>query len=131
MKRFDDINVIPLIDVMLVLLAVVLTSASFIVQDSLQIQLPETENTSKYVPPEKDPLHFAIDAKGQLFVDEKPTDYSALSDLLSPLDPETPLIVKVDDKAEFGQFIRLVDALKVHNLTNLTFLTEKASGNPN
>jgi biopolymer transport protein ExbD len=126
MKRFDDINVIPLIDVMLVLLAVVLTSASFIVQDSLDIKLPETESTTEYVPPKEKVVNFAIDADGQLFMNEKPTQYPALPAVLKPLNPKTPLVIKVDDKAEFGRFIQLVDALKAHNLTNLTFLTEKA-----
>lgn len=125
MKRFDDINVIPLIDVMLVLLAVVLTTASFIVQDSLKIDLPDTDNTAEYVPPKEKVINFAIDAKGDLFIDEKPTQFEAFKDIAKTYKKSTPLVIKVDDKAEFGRFIKLVDILKAHNLTNLTFLTEK------
>jgi biopolymer transport protein ExbD len=124
MKRFDDINVIPLIDVMLVLLAVVLTTASFIVTDSLDIKLPETEHTESYIPPDTDPIHLAIDAQGALFFDETALPFDDLNARLQPLDAETPLVIKVDQKAEFGHFIRLVDLLKSHNLSNLTFLTE-------
>lgn len=125
MKRFDDINVIPLIDVMLVLLAVVLTTASFIVQDSLKIDLPDTDSTSEYVPPKEKVINFAIDADGNLYIDEKPTEFEAFKLIAQTYKPSTPLVIKVDDKAEFGRFIKLVDILKAHNLTNLTFLTEK------
>ncbi|KUJ72551.1 biopolymer transporter ExbD [Thiomicrospira sp. WB1] len=127
MKRFDDINVIPLIDVMLVLLAVVLTTASFIVTDSLDIQLPETQNTQSYVPPDTDPLHLAIDAQGQLFLEAQAIDLPTLGARFKPLDKQTPIVIKVDTKAEFGHFIGLVDLLKTHQLTNLTFLTEKGA----
>ena len=41
MKRIDGINVIPFIDIMLVLLAIVLTTATFIVEGRLEIRLPE------------------------------------------------------------------------------------------
>lgn len=125
MKRFDEINVIPLIDVMLVLLAVVLTTASFIVHDSLKLDLPETESTEQYKPPEEKTINFAINAKGELFIDEELTGFDQLKGRVAEIKPKTPLIIKVDDKAEFGRFIDLIDVLKTHNLTNLTFLTDK------
>lgn len=127
MKRFDEMNVIPLIDVMLVLLAIVLVTASFVQQDSLKIELPDTDNTSAYEPTKEKTINIAINAKGELFIDEKPTLFTALDEiiLLQKFNNETPIIVKVDDKARFGAFIKLVDILKAHNLTNLTFLTEK------
>jgi len=131
MKRFDDINVIPLIDVMLVLLAVVLVTASFIVQDSLQIDLPKTDNTETYVPPKEKMTAFAIDAEGQLYVDEEPFEFSALKARLEGVKKTTPLTIKIDSKTEFGKVIQLVDILKGEALTNLTFLTDKSSGKTN
>jgi len=127
MKRFDEMNVIPLIDVMLVLLAIVLVTASFIKQDALQIDLPSTDNTEAYEPTKEKIVNLAINAKGELYLDEKLTPFNLLSEAITDLKfkQDTPIIVKVDDKANFGVFIKLVDILKKHHLTNLTFLTEK------
>lgn len=124
MKRFDSINVIPLIDVMLVLLAIVLTTASFIVKDSLNIQLPETESTQSYTPPETPPVKFDIDAQNRLYRDETLMTVDELPAYLKQLDAEQAIIIQVDQTAEFGGFVQLVDQLKLHRLSNLTILTQ-------
>lgn len=126
MKRFDNINVVPLIDVMLVLLAVVLVTASFIVHDSLKLELPETESTTEYVPTKDETKNFAIDAEGLLYIDDQKTTFEQFKIDAALIAPKTGLIIKVDEKAKFGDFVKLVDILKANKLNNLTFLTEKA-----
>lgn len=126
MKKFSEMNVIPLIDVMLVLLAIVLITASFIVHDSLQIDLPDTDNTSVYEPLQEESITLAIDAEGLLFIDEELTKFTDLNNIFSQYEKDTYLIVKVDTKTEFGYFIKLVDILKANDLTNLVFLTDKS-----
>lgn len=124
-KRFDNMNVIPLIDVMLVLLAIVLITASFIVKDSLNINLPETENTQSYVPPkDQTPLHFHINENNQYFMDEEPHSFANIEQRLTSLSKNQPITLQVDKKADFGTFVSLVDAMKGHNLNNLTILTK-------
>lgn len=124
MKRFDNINVIPLIDVMLVLLAVVLMSASFIVHDSMQLDLPKTKSTAAYQPKEKT-IVFTIDDKGNFFIDGTPTPLASLTEQAAQIEPNTPLVIQVDRQTQFGQFIKLVDIFKANQLNNLTFLTDK------
>ncbi len=124
-KRFDNMNVIPLIDVMLVLLAIVLMTASFIVKDNLNIDLPETENTQSYIPPQdQTPLHLHINQDNQFFVDEQPQNLDEIKQLLPGLESDHPITLQVDKKANFGTFVNLVDTLKGHDLTNLTILTK-------
>ncbi|MBN2866996.1 MAG: biopolymer transporter ExbD [Thiotrichales bacterium] len=126
MKRFDNINVIPLIDVMLVLLAIVLTTASFIVQDKLNIELPKTENTETYQPPKDvDPLLVAITAQNEVILKEEIQSLSALEKQLQNVNKEQPITLKVDQEADFGTFVQVVDLLKGQALNNLTILTEK------
>lgn len=125
MKRFDTINVIPLIDVMLVLLAIVLTTASFIVKDSLQIELPQTQSTESYAPPkDQTPLNFAIDGQNTLFMEEQPTEYEALAEILVNIEKKRPIIIQIDKKTSFESFVKLVDAIKLQKLDNLTILTQ-------
>ena len=64
-------NVIPLIDVMLVLLAIVLITASFIITDKLNVNLAETQQTQKYTPPANTKIvHLHIDQNNQFFIDK-------------------------------------------------------------
>ncbi len=125
MKRFDTINVIPLIDVMLVLLAIVLTTASFIVKDSLDIQLPETQNTQSYSPPSDLPIiHLAINANNEYFMDEQSFNFLEIEQKLSELAKDQSITLRVDQKTDFGSFVKIIDLLKGLNLQNLTILTE-------
>lgn len=128
MKRFDQINVIPMIDVMLVLLAIVLTSASFIVQDKLNIELPETKQTSTYKPADEVTLRIAINADNQLFLNDQTTTLETLNLALETVNPDDAIEIRVDQKAEFGHFTSLIDLLKKYHLNNLSILTRKQNG---
>ncbi|SIN83757.1 biopolymer transport protein ExbD [Sulfurivirga caldicuralii] len=123
MRRIDQINVIPLIDVMLVLLAVVLVTASFIVHDKLNIELPQTQQSASTAPlPET--RHLALDAQGRLYFEAQPIALSQLSALLHA-DPKRPLELRVDRRTAFGDFVAVVERIK--SLTPpppLTILTE-------
>ncbi|PLA74110.1 biopolymer transporter ExbD [Hydrogenovibrio sp. SC-1] len=125
MKRFDQINVIPMIDVMLVLLAIVLTSASFIVQDKLNIELPETQQTETYTPPESLSLRLAINASNQYFLNDQPISFEDLAQQLQQADSDQPIELRVDQKAKFGPFTKLIDLLKKYQLNQLNILTRK------
>lgn len=120
-------NVIPLIDVMLVLLAIVLMTASFIVKDNLNLELPETENTQNYIPPEdRVVLHFHIDAQNQYYLNEQPVLIEDIKINLKQLSKEQPITLQVDKNANFGSFVTLIDAFKGENLNNLNILTQSA-----
>ncbi|HIE40441.1 MAG TPA: biopolymer transporter ExbD [Thiomicrorhabdus sp.] len=128
MKRFDNINVIPLIDVILVLLAIVLMTASFIVKDSLNIDLPETQSTQSYVPvKDATPIYFHIDQHNQLYIDEAPQSQQFAQHFIKTLNKEQPIVLQVDKQATFGHFVQLIDALKQQQLDKLTILTQSSS----
>lgn len=125
MKRFHSMNVVPLIDVMLVLLAIVLMTASFVVHDALNLDLPETQSTEAYQSKTDEvAMNFSIDSKNALFLDGLPSSYQDLTTILQDINPNKPIIVKIDKQANFEYFIKLVDALKLKQLNNLTILTK-------
>ncbi|MGC9385881.1 MAG: ExbD/TolR family protein [Hydrogenovibrio sp.] len=130
MKRFDQINVIPMIDVMLVLLAIVLTSASFIVQDKLGIDLPETRQTEAYTPPEKVAFRLAIDADNRFFLNDQPMPLSQIAEALKTARPDDPIELRVDQNTDFGYFTQLIDLLKERQLSDINILTQKQTGQP-
>ena len=124
MKKFDQINVIPLIDVMLVLLAVVMVTASFITLDKLNLELPKTQQTTTASDQPK-ALTLALDAQGQLYIDGQPSTLSLLSARLHQ--NQRPITLKVDRRCAFEHFVAVVERIK--SLTpppKLIILTEHA-----
>ena len=128
MKRFDQINMIPFIDIMLVLLAIVLTTASFISQGLIAVDLPKAEQ-SEQAPGNEMAVEIAINAQNQLFFDGNLVTAEQLAERLKPhaAHAETmPIILRVDKAAAFEYFIQVVDVLKAGHFDRLSIQTEQA-----
>ena len=121
MKRMDQINVIPFIDIMLVLLAIVLTTATFISEGRLEIRLPESTSRSK--PERAKPVEIALSADGKLYLDAAALTIDELGSQLDALARETSIVLRVDAAARFDRFVAVVDQLKQRRLERLTILT--------
>jgi len=124
MKPIATINVIPFIDIMLVLLAIVLTTATFIAQGKLEIDLPEAKSQQARLA--EDRVELAIDRSEQLYYAEQPVDLVTLTQRLIKLPKTTPVVLRVDSQAPFGRFVSVVDVLKIQHLDRLTILTKEA-----
>jgi len=123
MRRFETINVIPFIDIMLVLLAIVLTTATFVVSSKLDINVPqasskETINNDKAV-------EIAIDGKSNFYLDENIIKIEDLKRKLSTLDKSSPINLRVDRDVDFGHFIEIIDLFKQLNLDKFSVITKK------
>ena len=123
MKRMDQINVIPFIDIMLVLLAIVLTTATFISEGRLEIRLPEATNETRAETGEG--IEIAIEADGGIFFETEPLPLAALGPRLDPLTAATPIVLRVDAAVRFEQFVAVVDQLQARRLERLTILTRR------
>jgi biopolymer transport protein ExbD len=117
----DSINVIPFIDIMLVLLAIVLATATFIAEGRLDIALPEAEQRPGEAPAA--PVEIAIDAGGALYFDAVPIDLDDLEARLDSLDTATAVALRVDKTAEFGAFVSVIDLLRARGLERLNITT--------
>lgn len=123
MKRIDSINVIPFIDIMLVLLAIVLTTATFIVEGRLEIRLPESASQNPRTAENRTEL--AVDGEGKIFIDAAPSTLPELGQYLAGLAPNTPVVLRVDADARFANFVAVVDLLRARGMDRLTILTRK------
>ncbi|MFL6622101.1 MAG: TonB system transport protein ExbD [Sulfurifustis sp.] len=121
MKRFDQVNVIPFIDIMLVLLAIVLTTASFIVQGRIDINLPRAEQRGLHPAPAA--LEIAIDREQNLYVQERLVDLPTLQRRLTETTQETPVTLRVDSDVRFERFVQVIDLLKASRLEHVAILT--------
>ena len=126
MKRFDQINMIPFIDIMLVLLAIVLTTASFISQGMIPVDLPKAEQTQAPSDSDEKALDIAINAQNQWFVDGQAIKAEELAAILTNKPNTTPVLLRVDKAAAFEYFIQALDVLKAKQFNNLSIQTEQA-----
>lgn len=127
MKRFDQINMIPFIDIMLVLLAIVLTTASFISQGLIPVDLPKVEQSTQ-AEGNGHSLEIAINAQNQIFFDGNPVTAATLAAQLQPHQAHAatiPVILRVDKQAAFAHFIAVVDVLKAWHFDKLSIQTEQ------
>ncbi|EJB36873.1 tonB system transport protein ExbD [Helicobacter pylori NQ4161] len=123
-RRGDGLNVVPFIDIMLVLLAIVLSVSTFIAQGKIKVSLPNAKNAEKSQPNDQKVVVISVDEHDNIFVDDKPTNLEALSTVVKQTDPKTLIDLKSDKGSRFETFISIMDILKEHNHENFSISTE-------
>ncbi len=109
-KRFDQINVIPFIDIMLVLLVMVLTTATFIKQGVIPIDLPEAKATQKE--DTKKEVTVYVNAKGEMFYEKEKVNLAQLEEKLSKISKKQTVVLRSDKESKFQDFVSVMDILK-------------------
>lgn len=122
-KRFDEINVIPFIDIMLVLLVMVLTTATFIKQGVIPVNLPEAKTADKK--DTKKEVTVYVNAKGETFFEKTKVDLAQLEEKLSTLSKEQTVILRSDKESRFQDFVSVMDILKRLGHEQLYIVTKK------
>lgn len=108
-RNIDQINVIPLVDVMLVLLVIVLTTATFISTGQIPVNLAK----AKAVSDRQDvPIVIALTAEGNLFVNDTLVLEGGLSTVLSSRSRESAVVVCADKVTLLEKFVALVDEIR-------------------
>ena len=125
MKPMSTMNVIPFIDIMLVLLAVVLTTATFVAQGRIPISLPGA--ASAQAVSTADSIEISVSKTGDILIDDVQVDIAALSARVGRSDNRTPVVLRVDEDAAFSHFVAVVDVLKGHGFANLSILTRRVA----
>ena len=121
-QKFDNINVVPFIDIMLVLLVIVLTTASFIQTGAIKLDLPTSSSELKEKP--KKELKISIKKNGDIFFDKEAIRKEETEKRLLTHDKDTPIHLYCDKEAEFKNFVFLLDILKKNHYENLGIITK-------
>jgi len=120
-RKFDSVNVIPFIDILLVLLAIVLTTATFVSNGQLDIDLPDARATAK--PDDSLKINLAIDRQEKWYLDDVEVQFEAIELQLAQIDKSTHVYLSVDKAVEFGRFVKLIDLLKTLSLDKVSIAT--------
>jgi len=121
--KFDTINVVPFIDIMLVLLVIVLTTASFIQTGLIKLDLPT--GSSKIEEKPKKELKISIKANGDIYFAKELIKHKDVEKMLLTHDRATPIHLYSDKNTKFENFVFLLDILKKNEYENLGIITKK------
>ncbi|MGI0406479.1 TonB system transport protein ExbD [Helicobacter himalayensis] len=123
LPKKDGLNVIPLIDVMLVLLAIVLSVSTFIVQGQIKVDLPSSQSQS--VPTDLPTKLLTINEQCEIFFENELVNMEVLREKIFALDSQTMLKLEVDKNARFEVFVQVADILKEKGHENVSIATTK------
>ncbi|MGZ5049540.1 MAG: ExbD/TolR family protein [Methylobacter sp.] len=118
-----EINVTPLVDVMLVLLVVFIVTAPLLTQ-AVHVNLPKTAETAP--PEEKEAVYVSVDAKGKVFIDKTEIALESFEkELLArkAADPEIALNLNADDGVQYGTVAKVMSSIERSGITKLSVLT--------
>ena len=120
----SEINVTPLVDVMLVLLVIFLITAP-LMGSALRLDLPATEVSSAPVPSHS--LSLSIDPQGLVFIDDKPVALEALPAVLAmqaSADASIEVQLRADQSVPYGRVAELMGLLQKAGLTKVALAVQ-------
>ena len=123
LKKYDSINVIPFIDVLLVLLAIVLLTSTFITKGIIPISLPNSDNADSLKPDKE--IILVIQENGDLFIEDRPETLENIEKIVLQSSKETPIHINTDKNSKFESFVQVLDMLKKHSYSNVSIVTKK------
>jgi len=121
----SEINVTPLVDVMLVLLVVFIVTAPLLT-NAIPISLPKTEAVAPVE--QKDPLVVSIDGGGKLFINKDEIQPELLETSLQAAkakDPEVRVQLQADDGVNYGEVARAMASIERAGITKLSVITAR------
>ena len=118
-----EINITPLVDVVLVLLVIFMISVP-VLQSGIEVQVPKTR-TVKEISQQR--MVLTIDRDQNIFLNDQPTNIHDLPQKLHPdgSDPSQQVIyLRADERVPFGAFASVMDAVKQAGITNISIVTQ-------
>lgn len=113
LPRKEGLNIVPFIDIMLVLLAIVLSTATFISQGHIKINTAESHSTSDIKDEKK--LAILLDKDSRIYIDSVESSAESLKEKIMALESNTLVELTGDKEASFQAFIDILDILKEKN----------------
>ena len=135
-RLMSDINVVPYIDVMLVLLVIFMITAPLLTQ-GVEVDLPEA-SAEPLPTKEVEPIVVTVDAKGRLYLNigdtpNKVIDSKTMQTLVAKAlktRPQIPVIVRGDRNVPYGQVVSTMALLQQAGAPKVGLMTDPNSGNP-
>jgi len=119
-----EINITPLVDVVLVLLLIFMLTAP-VLQSGVEVAIPKTRSVNQLT---EERMVVTIDKEQNVFLQDKPVNVNSLPSLLKSTgkgDPAKRIIyLRADERVPFGAFASVMDAVKQAGITNISIVTQ-------
>lgn len=129
-RPISEMNVVPYIDVMLVLLVIFMITAPLLTQ-GIKVELPKA--SSEILPPQKqDPIIVSVDKQGSMYLNrssqpEAPIDETSLVNRVAALlrlHPDTPVMVRGDHQVDYGAVVVAMGLLQKAGAPSVGLMTQ-------
>ncbi len=127
-EAISQINVTPLVDVMLVLLVIFMVTAP-ILQQGYPVDLPTAEGEA--FTGEEDQLVVSLTRSGDVYLNDTPITAGDLTTKLAAIRrvrPDRQVYLRADRRVPYGDVVRLMEAVRASGLTRLGMVTEPSGG---
>ncbi|HVW65469.1 MAG TPA: biopolymer transporter ExbD [Nitrosospira sp.] len=124
-ELYDEINVVPMLDLAYVLLVIFIIMTTASVQ-GIKVNLPKASNTPSLAKPQTKAI--TINESGQIFLDAYPMTLEELRTRLGQLkaaNPELPVVVKGDTVVQYGKVMEVLELLGQLDITQLGLVTQR------
>jgi biopolymer transport protein TolR len=136
-KLMSEINVVPYIDVMLVLLVIFMVTAPLLTQ-GIEVNLPKASSEPIESVPNHQPLVLSVDAEGNLYInvgddEDEPTSGKQVVARVGAVlrnKPDTPILVKADRAVPYGNVVGAMVLLQRGGALNIGFVTDPLDSYP-
>ena len=118
-----EINITPLVDVVLVLLLIFMLTAP-VLQSGVEVAIPKTRTVNQLT---EERMVVTIDREQNVFLQDKPVNVNQLPALLKPTgkpDAKRIVYLRADERVPFGAFASVMDAVKQAGITNISIVTQ-------
>ena len=122
-REFDYINMIPLIDVMLVLLTIVLMTSTFIMGGMIRVELPRVTGEQEAVARTRS---VEMDQAGRLYYDGLSVSLEELKDRLKNVSRDVPFLIRADKRVPLQYFVEVLGTVKSMGFKRVSVQTERA-----
>ena len=121
-RGFESLNVIPFIDIMLVLLTIVLTTSTFIATGAIGVQLPKASASNKQQA--KNGVILEIKINGEVTLNQQPVERDDLAHYLDDFPRQTQVLIRADAALPLQEFVSVMDKVKMLGFQQLNLQTE-------
>ena len=121
-EMITEINVTPLVDIVLVLLIVLMVTSSYLVNKSISVELPKAATGETATPT----LSISLDFAGKLYLDGDGIELPALQEKIRAAykaDPEVKAIISADGRVTHAQVVSIIDTLRLEKVTKFAINT--------
>lgn len=125
-STINEINIVPLVDIILVVLIIFMVAAPLVMQPKIDISLPKSSSTD--IDKSKKPMKIVVGKKGELFIDNKPASIEQLrSESMAKYkeNPDTNAILVADKEVTIAMVTEIIDTVKSQGLKKVAFSIQK------